>query len=598
MDVLQNVYYQRLEKIRELMRQYKVDALIVPSADPHLSEYLPDYWQSRVWMSGFTGSMGTLVILKDSAYLWADSRYWVQANQQLTDTGIQLKKIEANSPFFGQYLAENLPKNSCVAIDGCVLCVSDKQMLEQLFLQKQIVLKTDLDLVGMIWHDRPSLPTDLIYAHPQEFVDQNILQKLKTVRDAMSQYQADYHLISSLDDIAWLTNLRGSDVDFNPVFLAHLLIDKQNAILFVDKNKLNHELCSMLNSAGIQVLPYENLDECIGQLTGKLLIDAQKVAFGSIKNLSPSVELIYATNPSTFLKSIKSEMQIEHIREAMRQDGAALCEFFVKLEEKLSEKSLVNELDVDVWLTQARAKQPNYVSNSFSTIAGFQANGAIVHYRATKDGYSQIDGDGLLLIDSGAQYYNGTTDITRMVGVGCVSDEQKRDVTYVLKAHIALATASFPEGLPAGKLDVLARNQLWQQGLDYGHGTGHGVGYFLNVHEGPQSISPSALTAERAMRTGMITSNEPGVYREGKWGVRLENCILAIKDKQTAFGTFLKFESLTLCPFDTRLLLPELLTQAEKDWLNAYHLKVHDALIDKVSGSAKDWLIQRTQPID
>lgn len=592
-----NIYRDRIEQIRQLMHQFNVDALIVPSADPHLSEYLPDYWQARAWLSGFTGSMGSLVVLRQSAYLWADSRYWVQAVMQLEGSGIELQKIQSGQPSWGQFLADILPSGACVAIDAAVLSLAEHDRLQAIFVPKGIDLRMDLDLVGQIWQDRPNMPKAAVYAHPKAFVDQTISQKLDKVRLAMAEKGVAYHLISSLDDVAWITNLRGADVDFNPVFLAHLLVGFQESILFVDQDKLNQQLVNELGQAGVVVLDYDKLPLKMAKLSGGILVDPNKVAMASLATLSDTAHLVMAPNPSTLLKAIKSQAEIQNIRQAMRQDGAALCEFFAKLEDELIAKSSVSELDIDTWLTDARSRQPHYVSASFDTIAGFGANGAIVHYRATDEHHSQIVGDGLLLIDSGAQYYNGTTDITRMVGIGHVSDAQKRDVTHVLKAHIALAMAHFPENLPAGQLDVLARNQLWQQGLDYGHGTGHGVGYFLNVHEGPQSISPASLGPERAMKKGMLTSNEPGVYREGKWGVRLENCVLAVPAHQGEFGNFLKFETLTLCPFDTRLLLPELLNDTEKTWLNDYHQKVKEGLIGLVVGRARQWLLERTQPI-
>ncbi|MDO4894782.1 MAG: aminopeptidase P family protein [Moraxella sp.] len=589
---------ERLTAARALMAKQGVDALIVPSADPHMSEYLPNFWQGREWLSGFTGSVGTLVVTQDYAGLWTDSRYWVQAPIQLADTGIELQKMMQGHPTFAKFLAEHLTAGNKVAIDGAVLSLNEYDTLTAAFAGKDIKLVTDLDLLAQIWQDRPTLPAEPIYAHPAQFVDTSIAQKLAQVRDMMAEQGADYHLISSLDDIAWLTNLRGSDVDYNPVFLAHLLIGKQTATLFVAKHKLNDELTTALSQAGIEVSDYEAVHQAVGQVSGSLLIDPMRAAVGTIGQLSAQVQLIKAINPSTLLKAIKSDADIEHVREAMRQDGAALCEFFVAFENKVKAGEAVSELDIADMLIEARSRQPHYVSPSFDTIAGFRGNGAIVHYKATEDSYSQIEGDGLILIDSGAQYHNGTTDITRMASVGNISDDEKKDVTYVLKAHIALATAHFPVNFSSGALDVLTRNQMWQQGLDYGHGTGHGVGYFMNVHEGPQVISINApASPERVMKKGMITTNEPGLYREGKWGIRLENCLVNVPAGSSEFGEFLKFDELTLCPFDTRLILPELLTAEEKAWLNAYHQRVHDELIGRVEGDAKAWLIERTQPV-
>ena len=593
-----NRYQERIGLARQILADEGVDALIIPSADPHMSEYLPKYWQGRAWVSGFTGSVGTLVVTQTFAGLWTDSRYWVQAPIQLAGTGIEFQKMQIGQPTFTQYLADTLPAGSKVAIDGNVLSVNEHDNLKTAFLDKDIQLVTDLDLLSKIWTDRPQLPDAAIYEHPAEFVDTTVAEKLAQVRAQIQQKQADVHLISSLDDIAWLLNLRGSDVEFNPVFLSHLLLDDTKATLFVDINKLDDKIRTSLESMGVQVAEYQAIGDAIAQVSGKLLIDPSRVAIGTLKQLSSSVELIRAMNPSTIIKAIKSEADIEHIREAMRQDGAALCEFFAEFEAKTSLGERITELDIDRMLIEARSKQKHYVSPSFDTIAGFQANGAIVHYSASEDNYSLIEGDGLLLIDSGAQYYNGTTDITRMASVGQVSDDEKRDVTYVLKAYIGLAQAQFPEGLASSQVDALARIHLWRQGLDYNHGTGHGVGYFMNVHEGPQVISVFApTTPERVLKRGMVTTNEPGLDREGQWGIRLENCAVCVEADRSEFGTFLKFDDLTLCPFDTRLILPSLLTEDEKSWLNHYHQRVHDELIDRVSGAAKDWLIERTKAI-
>lgn len=593
-----NTHQNRVTKIRQLMKTQGVDAFIIPSSDPHMSEYLPAYWQGRQWVSGFTGSVGTLVITQDFAGLWTDSRYWVQAPIQLADTGIELQKMEQGRPTFGKFLAETLVSGAKVAIDGSVLSVAEFENLIQIFKDKKIELITELDLLMEAWDDRPSLPNEAVYPHPREFIDGTSAQKLAKVRAKMSEKKADFHLISSLDDIAWLMDLRGGDVPFNPVFLSHLLIGKDGAVLFVDEQKLNEDTKIALNNAGIVTANYATVTTALADVAGTLLIDPAKVAISTIKQVSSSVNIVRAMNPSTVLKAVKSDIELNHVREAMRQDGAALCEFFARFEQKIQAGQNVSELDIDVMLNDARSRQPNHVSASFDTIAGFGANGAIVHYQATPERFFDIKGDGLLLIDSGAQYYNGTTDITRMAGVGKISDDEKRDVTYVLKAHIALAKAYYPVGISSAQLDVLARNQLWQQGLNYGHGTGHGVGYFLNVHEGPQVISYTApASPERTMQLGMITSNEPGLYREGRWGIRLENLVATVPAFSTEFGEFAKFEDLTLCPFDTRLIMPELLTAEEKEWLNSYHQKVHDELIDRVDGDAKAWLIARTQMV-
>lgn len=593
------IHHDRVVALRQVMQQQGVDALIIPSADPHMSEYLPVYWQGRAWVSGFTGSVGTLVILADYAGLWTDSRYWVQAPIQLAGTGIELQKMQQRQPTYAKFLAENLPQGAKVAIDGEVLSLNEYDSLVSAFAQKGIELVTDIDLLAQVWQDRPALPTDPIVVHDSKFLDSTtVSDKLAQVRQAMSEKGVKHHLISSLDDIAWLTDLRGSDVSFNPVFLSHLLISQDEATLFVDESKLADSAKERLQQAGIKTADYKAVNEAVAKVSDSLLIDPARAAISTIGTLPTDVSVVYAINPTTLFKGIKSDVLLDNVREAMRQDGAALCEFFAEFENRLAKGERVSELDIDTMLEEARSRQPYHVSASFDTIAGFKGNGAIVHYKATEDSFAYLDGSGLLLIDSGAQYQNGTTDITRMAGVGEISDDEKRDVTYVLKAHIALAKAHYPANISSVQLDVLARNQMWQQGLDYGHGTGHGVGYFLNVHEGPQVISYTAPPSpERIMQLGMITSNEPGLYREGKWGVRLENLVATVKAFDTEFGEFYKFEDLTLCPFDTRLILPELLTQEEKDWLNDYHKRVRDEVIDRVDGDARAWLIARTEPV-
>ncbi|WP_131669311.1 aminopeptidase P family protein [Psychrobacter pygoscelis] len=593
----------RIDNLRKTLTTNDLDAIIVPSADPHLSEYLPEYWQARKWLSGFTGSVGTLVVTKDFAGLWTDSRYWVQAADQLADTGISLQKLQKGAPNHIDWLADHLSEGSSVAVDGNVLSLAEQDRLTDAFDDKEIRLITEQDVLTEIWQERPALPSAKLFAHDDDFLSQSAKDKLAAVREQLQASGATHHLISSLDDIAWLTNLRGSDVDYNPVFLAHMLITQNDATLFVDINKVSSEITTLLEAAGIKVAEYDTIKAALSELTPDdlLLLDPNKVAVGTLAQLNDDIHMIERIAPSTLLKSVKSDADIEHVREAMRQDGAALCEFFSSFEQRLAAGERLSELDVDSMLIDVRSKQPNYVSPSFPTIAGYNENGALPHYRAVEDKFSYLDGDGLLLIDSGAQYKNGTTDITRVVGIGKVSDEQKRDFTMVLRAHIALAVASFPDGIASPLIDAICRAPLWQAQMDYGHGTGHGVGYFLNVHEGPQVIAYAASTPpERAMKAGMISSNEPGLYREGKWGIRIENLVVnqpVTNPTETEFGDYLHFETVTLCPIDTRLIEPSLLRQDEKDWLNGYHQQVFNELKDRVAGDALTWLTERTQAI-
>ena len=599
--------HDRIESLRQALAAQDLTAIIVPSADPHLSEYLPEYWQARLWLSGFTGSVGTLVVTADFAGLWTDSRYWVHAAEQLDGTGITLEKLAPGQPNHIDWLAAHLAEGDSVAVDGNVLSIAEQDRLLDAFEANDITLITERDLLTEVWTDRPALPAASLYVHDAQFLAQSAIDKLAAIRAGMAEAGATHHLLSSLDDIAWLTNLRGADVDYNPVFLAHMLISENDTTLFIDNNKVSSEIAQSLKDSGIAIADYEAVQDALGTLTADdlLLLDPSKVAVGTLSKMVDGVGFIEQMAPSTLLKSVKSDADIDHVREAMRQDGAALCEFFATFEQRLADGERLSELDVDSMLIEVRSQQPHYVSPSFPTIAGFNENGALPHYRATPEKFSYLDVNegegGLLLIDSGAQYQNGTTDITRVVGIGQVSTEHKRDFTTVLKANIALAKAHFPDGIASPLIDAICRAPLWQAQMDYGHGTGHGVGYFLNVHEGPQVIAYSAsIPKERAMKEGMISSNEPGLYREGKWGIRIENLMVNKRIAQpveTEFGNFLNFETVTYCPIDTRLIEPSLLSQIEVDWLNDYHRQVYAELKNRVDDAALDWLTERTQAI-
>ena len=597
----------RIDTLRKTLVAQDLTAIIIPSADPHLSEYLPEYWQTRQWLSGFTGSVGTLVVTADFAGLWTDSRYWVHAAKQLEGTGITLEKLAPGQPNHIDWLADHLQEGNSVAVDGNVLSIAEQDRLLKAFDANDITLITERDVLTSVWTDRPALPDAKLYAHDEPFVAQSATAKLAAVRAGMAKVGATHHLLSSLDDIAWLTNLRGADVDYNPVFLAHMLIDTDSATLFVDTDKVSEDIAQSLKDSGITLADYSAVQDALSSLTPEdlLLLDPNKVAVGTLSKMADDIGFVEQMAPSTLLKSVKSDSDIDHVREAMRQDGAALAEFFSEFEQRLAAGERLSELDVDSMLIEVRSRQPHYVSPSFPTIAGFNENGALPHYRATPEQFSYLDvaeGEGgLLLIDSGAQYQNGTTDITRVVGIGQVTAEHKRDFTTVLKAHIALARAHFPDGIASPLIDAICRAPLWQAQMDYGHGTGHGVGYFLNVHEGPQVIAYSASTSkERAMKVGMISSNEPGLYREGKWGIRIENLVVNTpvpSPTETEFGQFLHFETITYCPIDTRLIEPSLLDQVEIDWLNSYHSQVYAELNDRVEGAALEWLTERTKAI-
>ncbi|KWE52148.1 peptidase M24 [Burkholderia ubonensis] len=591
----------RLALLRGAMARENLAAYLVPSADPHLSEYLPERWQARRWLSGFTGSVGTLVVTADFAGLWVDSRYWVQADAELAGSGVQLMKMtggQQSAPHV-DWLAQNVPSGATVGVDGAVLGMAAARALSAALSARGIALRTDLDLLDAIWPERPGLPDDAVFEHAAPQADTTRASKLADVRRAMRAQGAQWHFVSTLDDLAWLFNLRGADVSFNPVFVAHALIGAERATLFVAGGKVSPALAASLAQDGVDVRAYDAARAALAALPdgATLMIDPRRVTYGTLEAVPAGVKLIEAVNPSTFAKSRKTAAEIEHVRVTMEHDGAALAEFFAWFEQAVN-RDTITELTIDERLTAARARRPGYVSPSFATIAGFNANGAMPHYRATPESHATIAGDGLLLIDSGGQYVSGTTDITRVVPVGRVGDLQRRDFTIVLKSMMALSRARFPRGIRSPMLDAIARAPMWAAGLDYGHGTGHGVGYFLNVHEGPQVISHYAPAEPyTAMEEGMITSIEPGLYRPGKWGVRIENLVVNRAAGQTEFGDFLAFETLTLCPIDTRCVLVEMLHEEERVWLNAYHATVRERVGRHVTGDAKAWLEARTQPI-
>jgi Xaa-Pro aminopeptidase len=588
----------RIERLRATMRRNSIDACIVPSADPHLSEYLPARWMGREWLSGFTGSAGTLIITADWAGLWTDSRYWAQAEAQLTGSGIALMKLTgANQLPYIEWLVAHLAADQCVAADGAVLGWSVVRQMQGAFDDKLLRLRTDLDLLDEVWTDRPLLPLAPIYEHLPPFATVSRVEKLSSTRNAMRAHGAEWHFISTLDDIAWLFNLRGSDLNYSPFFIAHALVGLDRTTLFVADGKVPIALRERLAADSVELAPYEQAAAALSSLPAgsPVLLDPRRVTLGLRQRIPAADKIIEAINPSIFAKSRKTDTELAHVRNTMEQDGAALCEFFAWLDSALADPAqTVTELMIDEHITAARARRPHFVSASFGTIAGFNANGALPHYHATPERHARIEGNGLLLIDSGGQYLGGTTDITRTVAVGTPSPDQKRDFTLVLKGAIALLTAHFPLGTRAPLLDSLARAPLWAQGLDYGHGTGHGVGYFLSVHEGPQSISfHTPPEPHTALEIGMVTSVEPALYRDGLWGVRIENLVAT----QTAEADgYLRFEMLTLCPIDTRCLDINLLSASEIAWLNAYHATVRERLLPHVDGAAKVWLLAATQP--
>lgn len=614
--------HARLGRLRAHMAEQGWHAVLLPSSDPHLSEYLSPRWQGREHFSGFTGSSGTLLVSADRAALFTDSRYWTQAEAELRGSGVSLVKLDgAPVPAYVDWLKQQaVAPDATLALDGSVMGLAQTQQLIDALealgegdAGSGWRLHTRDDVLAGAWPDRPGLPTAAVFEHLAPHASTSRSDKLAALRSALAERGATHHWIATLDDLAWVLNLRGSDVEYNPVFLGHLLVSPDRAELFVGGGKVDAELAGRLLSDGVRCRPYEEALSALAGLPADavLWLDPKRTTWGLRQAVPPGVKVIEAINPSTLAKSRKTDAEAAHIRRAMELDGAAMCAFYAWLEQALGHEH-VSEITIDERMTAERARQPGYVSLSFPTIAGFNANGALPHYRATPDAFSVIStpqglvAEGLLLIDSGAQYLGGTTDITRVWAIGEPTAAQKRDFTLVLKGTLGLSRTRFPVGTLAPMLDAIARAPLWAEGLDFGHGTGHGVGYFLNVHEGPQSISKAMPNPDMAMHAGMITSIEPGLYRPGQWGIRIENLVLnvpvtpGVPDAEPGapeHGLYLAFETLSLCPIDTRCIDRGLMRADEIEWLNAYHAEVRRRLSPLVSGDALSWLEKRTQPL-
>ncbi|HEU4857054.1 MAG TPA: aminopeptidase P family protein [Rhodanobacteraceae bacterium] len=605
---------QRIAALRATMRERGIAACLVPTADPHLSEYLPSHWTARKWLSGFTGSAGTLIVTADFAGVWTDSRYFSQAERQLAGSGIELVKLVVpHTAEHVEWLCARVKAGDRVACAADMLSLAAERALRKALAQPGAILVED-DLPATIWNDRPPLPHAKVYEHPLEYAIHTRAQKLADVRAAMRKAGASHHVVSALDEIAWVLNLRGSDVEYNPVFLAHLLLDTNGATLFVEATKLQENsppqpspaggagsLISRLQADGVRIAPYSGIGDALAALpAGAALLLAPGAVSAAVAHAFPAhVTLIEAAGPISAAKARKGAKEMDHVREAMRRDGVALVRGARWVDDALKGGQRISELDIDAKLRELRAQQPGFVSESFATIAGYGANAALPHYSATPEAFSAIEPKGMLLIDSGAQYLGGTTDITRVWAMGPTTAEQRRDFTLVLKGVIGLSRAKFPRGASGQQLDALARAPIWAAGIDYGHGTGHGVGYCLNVHEGPQSIRPPHSGQHlEAMDVGMITSIEPGIYKPGRHGVRIENLAATVPAGDGEFGGFLTFETLTLCPIDTRLVDLALLNADEITWLDAYHAMVRErlgSLLDDAADHA--WLDARCAPL-
>ncbi len=602
---------QRLSALREVMQREHLSAFIFPSTDAHQSEYVADHWKSREWISGFNGSAGTAVVTMTSAALWTDSRYFLAAEEQLRGTEYQLMKLKIEgTPTIAEWLGQELKevRSPEVGIDGMVCSTSEvEQLVSDLRHQGGITLRTNFNPLQQVWRDRPSLPLNKIEVHPLEYAGDGCTQKIARIRRALREKHADGMLVSALDDIAWTLNLRGTDVHCTPVFIAYLLISTTKVTLFTDKRKLSREVEAYLKENNVETDDYTNIKNGLkSYFEENILLDPDETSYVLMKAVTRKV--IRESSPIPAMKIVKNDAEVAGYRRAMVRDGVAMVRFLKWLEESLlspsSSEAPLSELSIDRKLTALRAEQPLYRDLSFDTIAGYEAHGAIVHYEATPETDAEIEPKGLLLLDSGAQYQDGTTDITRTIALGPVTDEQRHVYTLVLKGHIALARAVFPNRTKGTQLDVLARQFMWREGLNYLHGTGHGVGSYLSVHEGPQQIrmewKPQPLVAN------MTITNEPGIYLAGRFGVRIENTMIVVPadtskffsvDDEAERGSYLQLEPLTLCPIDKTPIVLDMLTDDEREWLNDYHALVYERLAPLLSSEERAWLREKTSEL-
>jgi Xaa-Pro aminopeptidase len=589
-------YQEKLSEIRKQMKADNVAAYIIPSADPHISEYLPKHYKCIPFTSGFRGSAGTLVITHDFAGLWTDFRYFEQAEEQLKDSGFELVKLKVqHAPEYIQWLNERLEKGAVVATNEKLLSVLLGDLLTQQFSARELTL-VSRDYLSPIWENRPELPADSAFLISEEHAGQSVSSKLAAVRAHLTAQQANYHLISSLDDIAWLFNIRGKDVNFNPVVLGFALISHDHATLFINPAKLTEEEKVALLKSGVEVLPYEQIERALQQIpeNSSVFIDPKRNCYAYAKLIPSSVKLIKETNPSTNLKAVKNEVELRNTREAMLKDGVAITRFLKWLSENIG-KITITELSAAAELRRYRAEQEGFIGDSFNTISAYKAHGALPHYAPSEESNAEVKPESLFLVDSGGQYFYGTTDITRTIAMGETTEEEKTDYTLVLKGMIDGCKAKFPKGTCGYQIDAITRKPLWDHEINYGHGTGHGVGYFLNVHEGPHVFNPTNTPVP--VEQGMITSIEPGVYRPGRHGIRIENLVQTISVAVNEFNEFYGFETLTIAPIGTSIVKKELLEQSQIDWLNAYNTEVFQKLSPRLTAEESEWLKEATKAI-
>ena len=586
----------RLGKMRDLMKNKGLDAFIVVSSDPHSSEYVADCWKSREWISGFDGSAGTVVVTADKALLWTDSRYWLAAEKSLAGTGFELMKDgAADTPSITAWLCANLSEGACVGVDGTVCSIAETKAWNSELSAAGILLEATTDPFATIWDNRPELPMGEVFQLPLEYCGESAHDKLARLREALASQGADGVMLTMLDEVAWMTNMRGSDVDYNPVFVAYMLVTANEAKLFIENAKVNDAIKEYLAGEGITLAEYGDVWQALREFDGaSLLMQPNRCNRAVLENLNTACYPVFADSPVAMMKAVKNDVEIAGFKKAMLSEGVAMVKLLHWLRPAV-EKGGVTELDVDKRLTELRSADKEFRGLSFATIAAYGANAAIVHYEPTPDDNAVLHPRGFLLLDCGGQYVGGTTDITRTIPLGELTDEEREDYTRVLRGHISLAMAKFPKGTCGTQLDVLARQWLWSAGENYLHGTGHGVGHFLNVHEGPHQIRMNNMPAY--LQPGMTVTNEPGLYKAGRHGIRIENTMLVKHYCESEFGAFYELEPLTLCPIDTTPVVPELLGEAEKEYLNNYNARVCEILLPYLDTEEQAFLNNYSAPI-
>jgi Xaa-Pro aminopeptidase len=581
------------------MKETDIDAYIIPAADPNLGEYIPDHWKIIPWLTGFTGSAATIIITESFAGLWTDSRYFVQAELQLTGSGfVLMKPVLPDKRDFIEWIANELKPESTIGFDGRTFSIERLRKLQMLTDEKSIKINTECDIISEFWTDRPALTGSFVFDHNVTFCGKERALKITEVRSEMEKSSVDYHLLTSPDDIMWLLNIRGNDLKFSPLLLSFAIIGKEQILFFAEESKIPLRIAMEFDKLGIVLLPYEEAAPMIASLDPEscILITPSVTSAALFNSIPEGVRIKEGISIPARLKAIKNMVEIENIGRVMIKDGVALSRFFFWLEQNAGSLPMT-EMSLAEKILQLRSEQENFLGPSFSSIVAFNEHGALPHYSASPESDSEISDSGILLVDSGGQYLDGTTDITRTVSIGRPSPKQKKDFTLVLKGTISLAQAKFPAGTKGFHLDVLARKALWENGLNFGHGTGHGVGFCLNVHEGPQNISPSATDVKTSIEAGMLISDEPAIYREGEYGIRIENLILCYQDEETEFGKFLRFDTVSLCYIDKNLIDISLLDRKEIDWINSYHYEVYEKLSPFLLEEEKKWLKEKTSQI-